>query len=820
MHCLELNESIEVIKDTTRFFNNFEIELRTSLTNLLINNFNKMSIETYNSLSAADYLSLFLYSNENINLSSGTENVKQNSQNNLLQPKKSEFNSSADFSTSQNKEYSLISKDVEESHKSIILYNKKMEKEFLSESNKTTLDSNNLKKELRSMKQKILPEQIIFLNDWENFTTAIKNHIQEKKLNKLRGEILKKKNELINILKENNFNLPKRMIENAIERYIWKEEILKQLVMKKISTIEDFEWKKQPKYHIVEIYNNENEEKIISEESKNESKNFKLFFTLGDLTMEYGYELLPSGESCKLSSLGFLNVFRDKCFLTFSNCLKMKKSSLIINNKFIENTVLAFGQFCGLPITISSPQNEGRSLSYYSDFLIKCLEFGGLHLFKGLEREMNPEFLDAIMNILELVEDAFNLNKQSLELFDQSINISKRFLFIGNFDGSNTRLKTPSKEHLTQLKTRFREVSIYKLELTDLLKLIFIKKGFSTGESLANKLFVLINELEELADLTKSQWSVDIKSFLSCLDHLYISNGDHSIEHEKVLDVINKYWFKQIGLSSKQYKEFYKEAQTILLRKLNSQTEIKERIEFELENISVSESGSLQMFNQVINDLTAAYGFDKNKAISKKIFANKMSNSKNQQFEKVYKTTEVNKLESQTKIMKRIQSNDKKINEEVDQDSQFITEEDNLKNKEIILECLKQSDNLLKMKGQEKDMRPIMICGEVFSGKSQTLANFQRIIDSERKGKTRVTRIFPGVHDFDDLFGKSQNISVKNESLFEDNKKIQEIYKRKRPFNRESRNEDEDSEDEENHFRNSKSDFFINCRLQNQSRFS
>ena len=807
IECIKLNKVVEVVKETIQFFNQFDNELNSTLVNLVIKNSMKLSIESYKPMESEKYLDLFTYSNDNILLNQVSVQETYLSQNELLNVNNKNTNNNEFASKSTYKDNSFISKDQNESQKSLIIFNKQIEKEFSKDSDTTIIDSIMILKDLRASKLRIMPEQVIFLNDWENFTTDIKHHILEKKLNKLKGEIGRKKSDLVSLLQTDSCDLPRRVLENAMERFIWKEEILKQLVLKKIITSEDFEWKKHPKYHIIEIFNNSdtNEKKSIYNSNSNDSRSFKLFFSINDLMMEYGFELLPVTQSGGLSSLGFLNVFRDKCFVSLSNCIKNNKQCLLVNDRFAENTVLAFGQFSGLPLTVSLPRKEGRSLGEYSDFLLKCVEFGGLHLFKGLERESNPEFITGIIKIFDLIEGAINRNQYSLELFDQSVSISKRFVFVGSFDGTHQSVRTPSEEYMSQLRNRFREVSISKLDLFTLLKFLLVKKGFQTAETIANKLFIIICELEEMVKVSKQAWGIDIKLLLQSLNNLKMSSGDHNIEQERIWEIVNEFWLRKIGLKKKEHKLFVKEVHQILSRQLKSQTKFKERIEFELGNNSLSDIESNQNYNKIIKDLTVAYGLDTPDQNKDKYYRKKSQGSSFNKGDRVYKTMKVNRINSESKMIRKIQSIDRHVGlGEIEEDNQ-LKDENNAKNREKIIDCFQASNNLLKLFGQEEDRRPIMVCGNVYSGKSQTLASFQKIIDNKRGGKTRVARIFPEVHQFDELFGKGEDNRLNKEYKLEEDITIQDMVNRKGPkVHQDLGHDDFSSEEEEQYAKNCK----------------
>lgn len=734
---LELRSPVEVTRDTVRFFNDFERELKWSLAHEVIENSRRVSAEDCDALGALERLRRFACA-ERGGAEPGGEQA-----NDLLSVRRPEGQNDPSQSA---KEYSFISKEGE-SQRSAPPFKAKPEKDFSSDSQPSALGAEALARALRNRKRRVLPEQAVFLSDWEQFTTRVKAHIAEKKLNKLRGDVARQRSQLVFALRGDSPELPRPVVESALERCIWKEEVLRKLVSEKVSSVEDFEWKKQPKYLLIKAFLPMDEAEP-PREARHPVRTFNLFFSLGSLTLEYGFELLPEGRAHRLSSLGFLNVFREKTFVALANCLKFCRPGLLVNDRFAQNSVLALGQFCGLPVTVSPAAPNGRSLAEYSDFLIKCLEFGGLHLFQGLERKTNAEFLEAVLHVLEMIEEAVGLNKPSLELFDTSVSLSRQFLFVGVFDGTGPRLAPLSREHLSRLRGRFREISVSRLDLEGVLQLLFIKKGFSTGQALASKLFVLVNELEELARLSGADWAVDAGILLESLDQLDMSPGDHSSEQEKVLEVVNCFWLKRVGLEQKLHKAFSKEAQTVLSRGLRSQTKIKERIEFELENITGSDSENLQVYSRVLKDLRVAYGFAEEKAPLVKAAAPEERQFQKAPIEKMYRTEGTNRLEIRVRHSKRVQSNAQPTGSAPEPET-----EEELRDQ--LLENLQRPGNLLKLCGQATDDRAIVLVGEVFSGKSRTLRDFQRLVDSRRGGKTRVARVFPGVHNFEELFGDS-----------------------------------------------------------------
>lgn len=765
---LQLHTPVEVLRNTVRFFNEFERQLKWSLEHVIVRHSRRVSTAQHETLSALEYLKLFVSSTG----TTSAEQIEGGTDENLLTVQLKGLETSENVSQSQ-QEYSLMSKEPE-SQASMSVFNQKPEKEYSSDSERTTFDAEILRKELRLAKRRVLPEQVIFLSDWEKFTTRVKHHIAEKKLNKLRGEVNKQRVQLVSALREDKTSLPRPLVESAIERSIWKEEILKRLLQNKVQSSDDFEWKKHPKYFVIRA-NTILEENDSKDEAPAPRRSYNLFVSLGSLTVEYGFELLSAEGAHGLSSLGVLNAFRDRSFVMMANCLKFRRPSLVVNDRFIENSVLAFGQLCGLPVIISAPCAEGRSLAEYSDFLVKSLEFGGVHLFKGLEQDVCAEFLESVLSVLELVEETFTFNKNSMELFDQSINISKHFLFVGAFNGSRHGLRPPCQEHLTRLRNRFREVSVSRFELVPLLELVFAKKNFSTGSALANKLFVLVNELEQQARLARVDWTVDVGLLLDALNLLTLSNGDHAAEQEAVLETVSRHWLKRVGLRRKWERTFLKEAQQVLSRALRSQSEIKERIEFELENMTGSHSENLLTYNQAIENLKAAYGLPAQNDQSTDLRPKPTMLAETNGHEKMYKTSVSNKLNSQSQDPKRVQSNMQQTGTNVQ--SQSSTEEDALHMREQLVDCFRRRDNLFKMKGQGEDRRPIVLVGDVFAGKSRTLSNFQRLVDSRRGGKTRVTRVFPGAHAFDELFGQNARAETIQEGPADDNKMLQELLK-------------------------------------------
>lgn len=782
MECVQLLNPVEVSKDTIRLFNEFEQELRASLVTLTINNSTKLSIELYKETLPSEYLKMFTYSDPHrSNLIGGDSEQEPKDDVHLDVKKNSKFEKSFDASASQNREVSFFSKEQNDSNKSLLAYKKKPEDaKFPVDLDSRSINSINIMSDLRQTKLRVMPEQVIFLNDWENFTADVKNHIQEKKLNKLRGEMGKRKADLLSELKNEDSSLPRKVLENSIERCIWKEEILRELVLRKVGSVEDFEWKKQPRYHTVEIFNNaENEDKkFVYNLDSEEARVFKLYFSLGELTMEYGFELLPARMMSSLSALGFVNLFKDKCFVTLSNCLKAHQQCLLLNDRFVHQTVLSFSHFSGLPLTISQPQHQGRSLNGYSDFLLKCIEFGGLHLFEGLERRANLEFLNGVIKMLSLVEDSLRQNQKSIEMFDQSINISKKFLFVGAFNGIEKIDPTPSLEYVSHLRNKFRKISVCKLDLNFLLRLILLKKGFSTSESLAKKLYIIFEEIKECVKVNEEAWGLHLRRVLGSLGELPMSNGDHSNEQELVFQVIRIKWLKSLGLKHKEFNSKLKEVDQILSRQLGSNTEIKERIQINVEEQLALELESKAKYQNILGKLKTAYGLgEQGKA---KAARKKTMEIGRKQNGKIFKTIDANLSKEDSRVVRRIQSNEKKTakRHSID-DSPFTTEETNMRNKERFVDNFQTTDNLLKVFDKQEDRRPILLCGQVGSGKSTLLGDFRKLVDQQKGGKTRVVRLFPEVHETQDLFGKS-NLNFENrERSFEDNKSVQDMLTRK-----------------------------------------
>ena len=750
-----LDQQVELSKNTTQFFCRLEEVIKFSLAKRFYNICEKRNKIIANGPEGYDWMRYFcetkgVAEEEDISVD------KNPSIANETHLKVGDFTSmggSAMSKEGKGFETSLISREEEGMEKETLIMRsrKRTNGDLLSGlrdlRNKVSME---LQSHLRGAKELAVPEQIMFLADWQEFTARAEIHIEEKKLSKLKKECKKRQTQLIRVWnRADQSEVPRAQIESALERAIWQEEIVAKIQSKKISDPSAFEWAAQPKYHVVDSVRSETAEHV------SESPGYDtLLFSVCDSEIEYGFEPMTLSSVRNLAATGLLNVFREELFINFAFQFTSRSRCVLTGDVCPRNAALTFATFAGAPLTISGRDQGPRNLHSYLDFLVQSIEFGGVHLFEGLERPMAPEFMSAVCKTLDMLSQAVNRNQLTVELFDRSIEIPKGFLFIGGFDSSSAAPSRLRESPLLNLRNQFRELTCLNFDSQKLIQMILTKNGFSKAKELAPKVRLLFESISERVLLSDQKRKLNLRSLLVVMKDLQRSRVEFSNESSVLRETFLKSWIPTLNLSESEasevtaevnlYFESIKEKQDDQINSLHRDIKAKSK-----------EKDGLAEFKETLSTLKKVYGIPLPSV--RRSGSRALASEDDPAAAIDFRTFTKNTLDSPEDQFK--------ISEFKENELETLREEPEIRTSaQEMIQQLDGQANLLRPFGASLAPRPIVLVGQTFTGKSKLLRELRASLDSERGGHTRVMRLFPGVLDFTDLFGDLDNLGIPSEN--------------------------------------------------------